>query len=209
MIIRYLLWLYLLWLYLLWLYLLWLYSLWRTALHDHLLDLRGARGRLHRTGEGEPVGLERGVVARRVGIALARARGRVLRWAAGRALGRVRVVALRPVVVAVRQGEGRAPTATERAGAVVVAAGDHAVRLDVGPRRRDLTAIASGGEDAAGVEADVVGREGHLELRLGGDAHAVRRGLRAAEGPAAAAVRLVADVVERLATGRPVRGRVE
>ena len=108
MIICYLLWLYLLWLYSLWLTALHdhllltmailtmalLYSLWLTPLHDHLLDLRGTRGRLHRTGESVPVGLESGVVARRVGVALARARGGVLRRATGRALGWVGVVAL-------------------------------------------------------------------------------------------------------------------
>jgi len=135
-----------------------------------------------------------------------RAAGRLLGLAARRVFGRVRVVALGAVVVAVGEREVGARRVAERARALVLAAGDGAAVLDVGPRGVDLATLAAVG---VGAEADGLGRDRHLERGLGGDAHAVRGGFCAAEGPAAAAVGLVADIAEDLGAGGPVGLRVE
>ena len=58
--------------------------------------------------------------------------------------------------------------------------------------------LAAAAAVEVGVEADVLRRERHEQLGLGGDTHAVRSGLGAGERPAAAAVGLVADVADHL-----------
>ena len=70
-----------------------------------------------------------------------------------------------------------------------------------GPGRTPHAARAAAGEQ-------VVGGQLRLEFAAARDAHEVRDGLRGAECPAAAAVRLVADVADARARG-PLGARVE
>mmetsp|Transcript_59952 Transcript_59952/g.170521 ORF Transcript_59952/g.170521 Transcript_59952/m.170521 type:complete len:305 (+) Transcript_59952:497-1411(+) len=174
--------------------------------HDHLLDLLLARCMRDLAGEGVLV-LREGLVRDGcIAIAGLGARGRLLVGAARLALSGVRVAALRAVVVAVRQGVVRAVALAEGAGALVLPARHHAVLLDVAPRRVDHPTAAA---VVARAEADVLGRKREEQGAVRGNAHAIGRSLHAGEGPAAAAVGLVLDVVDGLGTLRPVRRRVE
>merc|ERR1719327_1755686 len=147
----------------------------RAAGHDGVHDLLLAARGGHVAGEGELVVLEVLVRARALGVAGLRALRGALALAAGLALRGVRVAALRTVVVAVRQGEVRAEAPPEGAGSMVLSAGHRAVRLDVFPRRVDVTATAT---ILAGAEADVLGREGYLVLGVRRDAEPIGGRLR-------------------------------
>jgi len=123
-------------------------------------------------------------------------RGALLGLAAGLPLGRVRVAALLAVVVAVREGEGGAeallPEGVRGGEALVdgcvvqvLGAGHHPSALDEGPGSVEAAAVAAVG---LGVEAHVLGAQGHGQGPVRGDAHAVRRRRSRAKGPAAACI---------------------
>merc|ERR1719215_2456660 len=183
--------------------------------HDGLLDAPLAAG-LHDVAL--EVVLVRGEVvvgSHRVGVALLWAGRRGLRRAPRLPLGRVRVGALRPVVMAVREGEVAAEALAEGARALVLPAAhgalaaEEAALLHVAPRRRDLATAAAWGHQPAAVEADVLGRQRHHLRPIRSDAHAVGGRLRTGKGPAAAAIRLVADVSDDLRAMRPLLRGVE
>mmetsp|Transcript_111338 Transcript_111338/g.300324 ORF Transcript_111338/g.300324 Transcript_111338/m.300324 type:complete len:479 (+) Transcript_111338:116-1552(+) len=174
--------------------------------HDHLLDLLDAAGRHGLAREGVLVPGEVPVLFPGGRVALAGALRGLLAGAARLALGGERVLPLRTVVVAVRQREVRAHPLAEGPGALVLAARNGAVLLDVIPRLVDHAAPTT---VVGAAEADVLIGERQHQRRVAGDAHAVRGRLDAREGPAAAAIGLVADVVNHLGALRPVGGRVE
>merc|ERR1711939_564977 len=84
---------------------------------------------------------------------------------------------------------------TEGTRVVVLPPRDSSAPADVGPGRRDLAAVAA---VQIRIEAHVLRRDREILLAVRRDAHAVARRLGAGEGPAAATIALVADVVDEL-----------
>mmetsp|Transcript_85197 Transcript_85197/g.204143 ORF Transcript_85197/g.204143 Transcript_85197/m.204143 type:complete len:292 (-) Transcript_85197:14-889(-) len=173
---------------------------------DHLLDGSLPRCRLRLSLVGILVLIE--IVVRRFGrgITLRWSWWRLRLWAALRPLGRIGVLASGTMVVATRQGEVAAKAKPKRTFSFVLATTDSTGVLDVLPWRSNLPSIAT---ISVGIEAHVLGRDGDHRLALRCDAHSVRGRFSPCEGPAAAAVGLVADVIDHLLTLRPLRCRVE
>mmetsp|Transcript_35638 Transcript_35638/g.76091 ORF Transcript_35638/g.76091 Transcript_35638/m.76091 type:complete len:307 (-) Transcript_35638:14-934(-) len=176
---------------------------WATS-HKHALDVLHAKSGVCLARVRVLVTRERVVRGQSRRITSSWATRRPLRWAARGALGRVWVIADRTVMVAVGEGETRAPATAESAGAVLVSASDDALSFNVGPRRGDLATVAT---IVVGVEANVLGRQRHLQGGIRRNAHAVRGSLSTTKSPAAAAIRLITDVVDEVgAGGESLRG---
>mmetsp|Transcript_37035 Transcript_37035/g.69055 ORF Transcript_37035/g.69055 Transcript_37035/m.69055 type:complete len:286 (+) Transcript_37035:338-1195(+) len=177
-----------------------------TAGHDHLLNRLLTRGSLSLALVVVLVLLEVIVGCLGRSVALGRASRRLLGWAAGFAFRRIRILTLRSVMVAVRQREVAAQARSEGAGSLVLAAADGARLLDVLPRRVDHATITA---IRIGVKANILSRNWDHRLALCRNAHTIGGCLCPSECPAAAAIRLVANVVDDLLAIRPLLSRVE
>mmetsp|Transcript_36919 Transcript_36919/g.86645 ORF Transcript_36919/g.86645 Transcript_36919/m.86645 type:complete len:215 (+) Transcript_36919:608-1252(+) len=110
------------------------------------------------------------------------------------------------MVVAMWQREIAAKARAEGTCSLVLAATHSTGVLDVLPWCINLATIAT---IRVGIEAHILGRDGDHRLALRCNAHSVRGSFSPCEGPAAATVRLVADVSDDLLTLWPLRRRVE
>mmetsp|Transcript_62670 Transcript_62670/g.130021 ORF Transcript_62670/g.130021 Transcript_62670/m.130021 type:complete len:300 (+) Transcript_62670:393-1292(+) len=178
----------------------------RSTGHNHLLDGFFPRRRLRLSLVVVLVLFEILVRGLGGGITLRRSRGRLRLWAALGALGGVRILAPGTMVVAMWQREIAAKARAEGTCSLVLAATHSTGVLDVLPWCINLATIAT---IRVGIEAHILGRDGDHRLALRCNAHSVRGSFSPCEGPAAATVRLVADVIDHLLTLRPLCCRVE
>mmetsp|Transcript_21780 Transcript_21780/g.35978 ORF Transcript_21780/g.35978 Transcript_21780/m.35978 type:complete len:238 (+) Transcript_21780:86-799(+) len=145
----------------------------RPALHHHSLNCLLPGRSLDGSLEGSLVAPELIVRGRSRGVARSWARLRLLGRTTGVAFGRVRVVTFRAMMVAVRQREIRAEAFAERAGTLVLPAGDSTLGFDERPRRVDLPTVAAARENTASAKAYILCRQREDHLGFGGDTHPI------------------------------------
>jgi hypothetical protein len=103
--------------------------------------------------------------------------------------------------MAVGKSEVSAVASTEWTRRHVLATSDNTLRLGEHPWGGDLPTVTS---VKVGAEANILGGKREEHLALGGNAHAIRGGFGTGKGPAATAIRLIANVVDDLLTMRPL-----